>query len=174
MVGMPYQYANLTKNSTVPSVSGGVLWADNINKCFYQFGGQYQSEATDFSFWTYDTELNQWNETSDFKDKSNVASLSRVAYGAGTQVEDYGFGYYLGGYMNNLTTPSWKGGQVATSSLITYDFTQGQLNNNSGPPDNFGRAEGQLVYLPISDGGLLVYFGGIEDPNRNGSVQAVC
>jgi hypothetical protein len=168
--GMPEQFANLTKNSTVPSVSGGVLWADNVNKCFYQFGGEYQSDPTDFSFWTYDTRLNQWNESSP---KSNVASLSRVAHGAGTQVEDYGYGYYLGGYINNLTSPGWKGGQITTSNLISYDFSAGQLNNNSGPPDNYGRAEGQMVYLPASDGGLLIYFGGVEDPTRNGTVQPV-
>lgn len=168
--GMPEQFANLTKNSTVPSVSGGVLWADNVNKCFYQFGGEYQSDPTDFSFWTYDTRLNQWNESSP---KSNVASLSRVAHGAGTQVEDYGYGYYLGGYINNLTSPGWKGGQITTSNLISYDFSAGQLNNNSGPPDSYGRAEGQMVYLPASDGGLLIYFGGVEDPNRNGTVQPV-
>ncbi|KAF2437289.1 hypothetical protein P171DRAFT_437884 [Karstenula rhodostoma CBS 690.94] len=167
--GQPYQYANLTKNSTVPSVSGGVLWADDVNKCFYQFGGEYQSNPSDFSFWTYDTRLNQWNETDP---NSNVASLQRVAYGAGTQAEDFGFGYYLGGYVNNFTSPHWKGRQIATSNLISYDFTAGQLNNNSGPPDNYGRAEGKLVYLPASDGGLLVYFGGIEDPSRNGSSQA--
>jgi hypothetical protein len=168
--GQPYQYANLTKNATVPSVSGGVLWADNVNKCFYQFGGEYQSSPSDFSFWTYDTRLNQWNESSP---NSNVASLQRVAYGAGTQAEDFGYGYYLGGYMNNLTSPNWKREQIATSNLISYDFTAGQLNNNSGPPDNYGRAEGQMVYLPASDGGLLVYFGGIEDPGRNGSSRAV-
>ncbi|KAJ4358023.1 uncharacterized protein N0V89_002602 [Didymosphaeria variabile] len=167
--GQPNQYANLTKNATVPSVSGAVLWPDDVNKCFYQFGGEYQGAPPDFSFWTYDTRLDQWNESSP---NSNVASLQRVAYGAGTSAEDFGYGYYFGGYMNNLTSPTWKGEQIATSNLISYDFTAGQLNNNSGPPDNVGRAEGQLVYLPASDGGLLVYFGGIEDPSRNGSSQA--
>ncbi|KAJ4292388.1 hypothetical protein N0V90_009050 [Kalmusia sp. IMI 367209] len=166
--GMPYQYANLTKNSTVPSVSGGVLWADEVNKCFYQFGGEYQSDPADFSFWTYDARLNQWNESSP---ESNVA-LQRVAYGAGTQIEDFGMGYYFGGYMNNLTTKNWKGPSIATSGLISYDFTAGKLSNNSGPPDNIGRAEGQLVYLPASDGGMLVYFGGVEDSSQNGTFQA--
>ena len=36
-----------------------------------------------------------------------------------------------------------------------------------------GRAEGQMVFLPVSDGGLLVYFGGVEDTYRNGSYNAV-
>lgn len=169
-VGMPYQYANLTKNSTVPSVSGGVLWADEVNKCFYLFGGEFQSNPSDFSFWAYDTILNQWNET-DYE--SNVNSLQRVSFGAGTQVDELGLGFYYGGWMNKNTTPQWEGPPVATSNFITYDFTDGTLNNDTGP-DDVGRAEGQLVYLPASDGGLLAYFGGVEDHDHNGSFVAVC
>lgn len=164
--GMPRQYANLTKNSTVPSVSGGTLWADEINKCFYLFGGEYQGNPSDFTFWSYDTLLNQWNET---QYESNVDSIERVSFGAGAQIEELGLGFYYGGWINNHTTPGWNGLPMITSNLIRYDFSSGTLNNNTGPPDNAGRAEGQLIYLPASDGGLLVYFGGIEDPNLNGS-----
>lgn len=166
---MPYQYANLTKNSTVPSVSGGILWADEVNKCFYLYGGQYQSNPADFSFWTYDTVLNQWNDTSY---TSNVNSIQRVAYGAGTQIDELGVGFYYGGWMSNLSTPGWNGPSIASGNLIRYDFSAGTLNNNSGP-DNIGRAEGAMVYLPASDGGLLVYFGGVEDPYKNGSFVGV-
>lgn len=99
--------------------------------------------------------------------------MQRVSYGAGTQIDDLGMGYYLGGYVNNRTRKDWKGPSIATSNLISFDFTAGKFSNNSGPADGVGRAEGQLVYLPASDGGLLVYFGGIEDPERNGDVKAV-
>ncbi|ORY10867.1 hypothetical protein BCR34DRAFT_601772 [Clohesyomyces aquaticus] len=164
-IGMPQQYANLTKNSTVPSVSGGILWADEVNKCFYLFGGEFQNNPEGFSFWAYDTVLNQWNAT---KYSSNVKDINRASYGAGTQIDELGVGYYYGGWLNNHTSPDWKGPPMATSNLITWDMTDGTLNNNTGP-DNVGRAEGSMVYLPASDGGLLVYFGGIEDPYRNGS-----
>lgn len=165
-VGMPVSYANLTKNATVPSVSGGFLWSDEVNKCFYLFGGEFQNNPSDFSFWAYDTILNQWNES---EYTSNANSLQRVAYGAGTQAEELGYGFYYGGWMNNLTSPNWKGPPVATSNLIWFDFSKGTLNNNTGPQDGVGRAEGQLLYLPASDGGLLVYFGGVEDPYHNGT-----
>ncbi|KAF2117870.1 hypothetical protein BDV96DRAFT_405557 [Lophiotrema nucula] len=164
-IGMPNQYANLTKNSTVPSVAGGILWADEVNKCFYLYGGEYQNNPDQFSFWSYDTILNQWNETNY---KSNVNSIQRVSYGAGTQIDELGVGFYYGGWMNNHTSPSWSGLPMASSNLIRYDFTAGTLNNNTGP-DSVGRAEGEMVYLPASDGGLLLYFGGVEDPYRNGS-----
>jgi hypothetical protein len=166
---MPIQYANLTKNSTVPNVSGGILWADEVNKCFYLYGGEYQDTPSNFSFWTYDTLLNQWNETAY---SSNVKSIQRVSYGAGTQIEELGRGYYYGGWMNNHTSPGYKGNPIATSNLITWDVNDGSLKNNSGP-DGVGRAEGSMHYLPASDGGLLVYFGGVEDPYQNGSFIGV-
>jgi hypothetical protein len=165
---MPKQYANLTKNSSVPNVIGGVLWADEVNKCFYLYGGEFQAAPPEFSFWAYDTILDQWNETTY---EGNDDSIQRVSFGAGTQIQELGRGYYFGGYQNNHTSPNWAGSTVSTSNLIIYDFNEGSLRNNTGP-DSVGRAEGTLHYLPASDGGLLVYFGGIEDPSKNGSVIA--
>jgi hypothetical protein len=168
--GQPQQYANLTKNSSVPSVSGGILWADNVNKCFYLYGGEFQSNPEDFTFWAYDTILNQWNET---KYTSNSNNINRVSYGAGATLGELGVGFYYGGWMSSQSIPGWQGPRIASSNLIRYDFSAGTLNNNSGP-DTTGRAEGSMVYLPASDGGLLVYFGGVEDPNKNGSWVGVC
>lgn len=163
---MPQQYANLTKGSSVPSVSGGILWADEVNKVFHLFGGEYQSSPEDFTFWTYDTVLDQWNETNDYQ--SNVNSIQRVSFGAGTVAQELGLGFYYGGWLSNQSVPGWTGPPMATSHLIRYDMTRGDLNNSTGP-DDIGRAEGVMLYLPASDGGLLVYFGGIEDPYANGS-----
>ncbi|KAK8115068.1 hypothetical protein PG999_007137 [Apiospora kogelbergensis] len=44
-----------------------------------------------------------------------------------------------------------------------------EWKNITGPKDGLRRAEGAMVYLPVSDGGMLVYFGGIQDPG-NGSL----
>ncbi|KAH8730040.1 hypothetical protein GQ44DRAFT_816576 [Phaeosphaeriaceae sp. PMI808] len=170
-VGFPLQYSNSSKPANIPSVSGGYLWADEANKCFYQFGGEY-SEGTspkDFSMYTYDVILNQWNDT---KYLSSERLWQRPSYGAGAQVESRGLGFYYGGWLSNRSTPGWKGPQMAQSSIIQFNFTTGNLRNSSHP-DNIGRAEGQMVYLPVSDNGVLVYFGGIEDRYRNGSYAAV-
>jgi hypothetical protein len=43
--GMPQQYANLTKQITIPDMSGSVLWADEVSKFFYQFGEEFQGPA---------------------------------------------------------------------------------------------------------------------------------
>lgn len=167
---MPAQSANLSKPGNIPSVSGGYAWADNTNKCFYSFGGEYPQgvSPTDFSMWTYDVLLNQWNNT----DTSSEKDPQRVSFGAGTQVEERGLGFYFGGWMSNQTTIDWEGPPMATNGLIQFDMSTGDLTNTTGP-DDIGRAEGQLIYLPVSDSGVLIYFGGIEDPYRNGSFDAV-
>jgi hypothetical protein len=169
-VGFPVQYSNLSKPASVPSLSGGYLWADEVNKCFYQFGGAFQDgdSPTDFSMWTYDVILNIWNST---KYVSSDKNWERPAYGAGAQVDSRGLGFYYGGWLNNRTTPGWKGPPVALSSIVQYNFTTGNLRNNTHP-DGIGRAEGQMVFLPVSDGGLLIYFGGVEDPYHNGTYNA--
>ncbi|KAF1940761.1 hypothetical protein EJ02DRAFT_423610 [Clathrospora elynae] len=163
---MPRQFANLSKPGNVPSLSGGYIWADNTNKCFYQFGGEYPDGVSpmDFSMWTYDVLLNQWNDTVTSGDET----LQRVSFGAGTQLESRGLGFYFGGWLSSQTTLGWKGPPMATNGLIRFDMSTGELRNITGP-DNIGRAEGQMVFLPASDGGMLIYFGGIEDSYRNGS-----
>jgi hypothetical protein len=120
---------------------------------------------------TYDVLLNQWNLTEN--KAAGVSTTQRAAYGAGTHIEGLGIGFYYGGWMSNLTSPDWKGPAVATSDLVRFEFNTGFLSNNSGPNDNVGRAEGQMVYLPVSDSGMLVYFGGIEDQHQNGTAAPV-
>jgi hypothetical protein len=167
--GMPMQSA-YSKPGHIPSLSGGYTWADDVNKCFYQFGGEYAAGASpmDFSMWTYDVLLNQWNSTETTGEKD----LQRVSFGAGTQVGSRGLGFYFGGWLSNRTAPGWKGPPMATNGLVRFDMSTGNLQNITGP-DDIGRAEGQLLFLPVSDSGVLVYFGGIEDSYRNGSFDAV-
>jgi hypothetical protein len=163
---MPQLYANLSKNSTVPDVSGAVLWTDTTNKVFYQFGGEYQDSPQPVdAILSFDALLNQWNQTF-IPDEYN-----RVSWGAGVSVNDRAEGYFLGGWMSNRTTPGWTGPPIATNSLIRYDMVQNKLTNNTGP-DDAGRAEGVMVYLPASDDGLLIHFGGILDLNHNGTMSA--
>jgi len=167
--GMPQQSRNLTKPKNIPSVSGGYIWADNTNKCFYQFGGEFSDgPPAEFGMWTYDVLLDQWNSTL----ASGEKSPQRVSFGAGTQVEDRGLGFYFGGWLSNRTSTDWEGPSMITNGLMRFDFSTGELKNISGP-DDIGRAEGHLTYLPVSDGGVLVYFGGIEDSHRNGSFTPV-
>jgi hypothetical protein len=103
---------------------------------------------------------------------STQRDWQRPAFGAGTQVESRGLGFYYGGWLSNRTTPGWQGPPMALNSIVQFDFTTGVMKNFTRP-DKIGRAEGQIVFLPISDSSVLIYFSRIEDPYHNGSYNAV-
>lgn len=163
---MPQLYANLTKNATIPSVNGGILWADNVNKRFYLFAGEYanQPPPPQFTLWSFDAINGDWHSFG----SPPQATLGAVSYGAGVSISETGVGYYYGGWKSNNTVPGWTGPPVAGTGLASYNMDSNSWSNNSGP-DAIGRAEGAMVFLPIGDGGMLVYFGGIQDPYANGS-----
>ena len=87
---MPTQHSNVTKNVNAPNVAGGTLWADEVNKAFWQFGGEFSSQPSSFQLWGYDTILNQWNMSTTAS--STTSAIQRVAWGAGAAIG--GKGYY--------------------------------------------------------------------------------
>ncbi|KAF2142656.1 uncharacterized protein K452DRAFT_318239 [Aplosporella prunicola CBS 121167] len=165
--GMPQLHEDLNKTSSIPDVSGGILWTDEVNKVLYQYGGEFTDSPESFTPWAYDIIHNQWNQTS----ISAASNIQRVAWGAGVTVNETAVGYYLGGWLSSQTVPGWEGNPVLTSNLLSYDMIADRWINATGPDDNIGRAEGTMVFLPASDGGLLIYFGGVQDPNRNGTIE---
>ncbi|KAH8673695.1 hypothetical protein BX600DRAFT_213271 [Xylariales sp. PMI_506] len=161
---MPQLYANLSKNATIPSVNGGILWADDVNKKFYLFGGEYyQTPPIDLSLYTYDVINDFWEAPLD-----TPQSISGVSYGAGLSVSEKGEAYYYGGWLSNNSVPGWAGSKRATNGLVKYVMDTNSWTNITGP-DSIGRAEGVMVYIPASDAGMLIYFGGIQDYG-NGTV----
>ncbi|KAH6849743.1 hypothetical protein B0I37DRAFT_95767 [Chaetomium sp. MPI-CAGE-AT-0009] len=163
---MPQLYANLTKNATIPTVNGGTLWADDVNKRFYLFAGEYyqQPPSAQFTLWSYDTIYNRW-ESFGSPAQDNIAAVS---YGAGVSVSETGNGYYYGGWKSNSTMPGWDGPPKAMSGMVKYSMDSNAWSTDPGP-DLVGRAEGAMVFIPIGDGGMLVYFGGVQDPSGNGT-----
>ncbi|KAK1586062.1 cell wall anchored protein [Colletotrichum navitas] len=167
--GMPPLYANLSKNGSIPSVAGGVLWSDSVNKRLYLFGGEHNlgEPPLPFNLYGYDIINNQWDS---FGPSRTGASISKVSYGAGVSVDSRGEAYYFGGWLSNNSVPGWgTGPRVATTGLVKYTMDTNSFANNTGP-DNIRRAEGSLHYIPASDGGMLIYFGGIQDLSANGTV----
>lgn len=163
---MPQLYANLSKNGSVPEVNGGALWADDVNKRTYLFGGEYfNAPPTTFNLFSYDVINDYWDN---FGPPSQSGILP-VSFGAGTAISELGAGYYYGGWLSNNSALGWTGGEVATTGLIKYNYDDNSWTNNTGP-DSTRRAEGSMNYIPASDGGMLVYFGGIKDPYTNGTI----
>lgn len=136
----------------------------------YLYGGEYYQTSPDsFTNWAYDIVNNNW--TTIAPDLTQF-SIQRTSYGAGVAVQDIGKGYYYGGWMTNRTVPSFGPNPIALSRLISYDMVKNTWENITGP-DSIGRAEGVMTYIPASDGGMLVYFGGIQTPYGNGSWTGV-
>ena len=161
-IGVPKLYANLTKNSSIPDVSGGILWADDVNKRFYLYGGDYNGITPNPpNLLSYDVLYNQWDSFG-----TPDQSIQCVSWGGGAGISDLGQGYILGGWLSNNSIPGWTGGPQATSTLLKYQMDGGIWTNNTGP-DTTPRAEGVMVYLPASHSGLLIYFGGITQPYQN-------
>jgi len=164
---MPQLYSNLSKNATIPSVHGGALWADDVNKRIYLFGGEfYQEPPTTFNLYGYDVIGNQWDSFG----TPRTIPISAVSYGAGVAISNRGEGYYYGGWMSNNSVPNWgPGAPVATANMIKYSMDTNTWTNSTGP-DGLRRAEGAMVHIPAGDGGMLVYFGGVKDLFANGTV----
>jgi hypothetical protein len=157
--GMPNEYENLTKPATAPSVSGGVLWPDTVNKKFYLYGGEYDGVPPPiYETWEYDAIALNWSQMTPDVSQTYV---QRASYGGSATVEDRALAYFYGGWLSNNSDSTWTGDPVALSTFLEYDMIHNTWTNNSGP-DTTGRAEGIMVYIPASDGGMLVYLGGIQ------------
>lgn len=153
----------------MPSVSGGVLWPDTTNKLFYLFAGEYDTvdEVQSFTtLWLYDVIYNTWNRSS--ASDGSLTDIKWPALGAGT-VTDTGIAYYYGGYLTNLTMPGWTGDRLMLNSMTSFNMNSRTWQNNTY--DQTPRAEGSLLFIPASDAGMLVYFGGVE--MNNGIVSYV-
>ncbi|KAF7544117.1 hypothetical protein G7046_g9852 [Stylonectria norvegica] len=158
--GMPPPYANISKNSSIPNVNGGILWPDEVNKRIYLFGGEFYDETPwPFALYAYDIINDYWDN---YGSPRSPAVKGALSYGAGLSISSRGEGYYYGGWMSNATDADWGSGPgIPTSYMLRYDMDTDNWTNTTGPDDQ-GRAEGVMVYIPAGDGGMVIYFGGIR------------
>ncbi len=179
--GFPQQFV-LAKNQSTPTVHGGILWSDDANKILYQYGGEYgNGKPEDSRLWYYDIVYNSWNVSNasmtDIRRSSwgkNMLSIEYtrlIALGAGAVAQDKAKGYYYGGWLTDASVPGYSG-RTALQNMLVYDMLTNTFRNQSGP-DHVPRAEGVMVYLPVGDSGLVVYFGGIELPYNNATSRGV-
>lgn len=81
-----------------------------------------------------------------------------------------GVGYYYGGWKGSTSELPYLENATAQQNLIIYSYDDRSWS--SVPFDNTPRAEGALFYIPASDAGMLVYFGGVER-NASGAYTGV-
>ena len=136
------------------------MWADEVNKLFYLYGGEYDNASVQGfgALWFYDTIYNTWNLSS-----SSNSSVSWPAFGAGTTSDD-GIAYYYGGYLNDKSVLGWDSTPLMLNSMVSYDMNKHIWENHTY--SDTPRAEGSLQYIPAGEKGMLVYFGGVEGSNN--------
>ncbi|QPC78098.1 hypothetical protein HYE68_008850 [Fusarium pseudograminearum] len=182
---MPQLHANLSKNASIPSVHGGALWADDINYRLFLFGGEFYDDSLGTSsLMSYDIWYDRWD---DFGPPS--AGISRVSYGASTTVKEREKGkaknetHFLATciltsilyqvLLRRLSLQLFRAWMDRSTACSTgFDSLQDghQFMDQACRARRHQRAEGVMTFIPASDRGMLVYFGGLQDPGDNGTM----
>ncbi|KAH6889678.1 hypothetical protein B0T10DRAFT_571714 [Thelonectria olida] len=160
---------SLSKNDSIPTVHGGTLWGDNVNKRFYLYGGKWNSGFSQepYSLLSYDILNDKWD---DFGAPGLTPPPKIASYGAGVGVSETGMGYYLGGWISNASMSGWTQPRTMSSNFYSYAYDTGKFSP-AASLDKHPRAEGAMVWIPAGDPqGLLVYMGGILTPYENGTI----
>ncbi|TVY88458.1 Kelch repeat-containing protein [Lachnellula willkommii] len=105
---------------------------------------------------------------------TSTGTTRYVTNGAGVSVPSENLGFYMGGLRSPTSGPiyyqpinSSVAANVLSETLIQVDMsTEGQeiWTNNSLPTSVPGRANAELVWVPVSEKGVLVAVGGVIDP----------
>lgn len=167
----PQLNISLTKDANViPTVEGGVLWGDTLNKRFHLFGGAYtEGLPGNFHLLRYDIINDKWE---DLGAPVTTIPMNITSYGAGVGISQTGEGYYYGGWVSNKSMQGWTSPPAMSSSLYKFEYDSNKFIPANSPTDNLARAEGTMVWIPAGDTGLLVYFGGIfEQSNGTSAAQ---
>ncbi|CAI6089639.1 unnamed protein product [Clonostachys chloroleuca] len=154
----------LISSQSIPTVHGGVLWGDSVNKRFYLYGGEWTGGTADavYTVLGYDVLYNHWD---DFGLPRIKPPPQVAAYGAGVGVSEIGTGYYYGGYISNASMSGWSQPRKMSSNFYSYDYDSKDFTQ-AASPDDLPRAEGAMVWIPAGDArGLLVYMGGVVSQN---------
>ncbi|KAK4031684.1 hypothetical protein C8A01DRAFT_21140 [Parachaetomium inaequale] len=142
--------------NTIPTVHGGALWGDSVNKRFFLFGGENTKgvASTDFHLLSYDILNDEWDDFGppDMPNPPNISS-----YGAGVGVSETGQGYYYGGWISNASMRGWTQDRTMSSAFYKYEYDT-NATTGAKPPDELPRAEGAMVWIPAGYTELLIYF----------------
>ncbi|CAH0028906.1 unnamed protein product [Clonostachys rhizophaga] len=158
----------LSKNDSIPTVAGGALWPDSVNKRFYLYGGEQMSgfPKRSYRILSYDILNDQWD---DFGEPNTSPAPEIAGFGAGVGVSETGMGYYYGGWVSNKSMNGWTKDRTMSSNFYSYSYDRGKFDRMQSPDDH-ARAEGGMVWLPAGDtSGVLVYMGGLVTPYDNGT-----
>ncbi|KAF4447236.1 hypothetical protein F53441_9223 [Fusarium austroafricanum] len=116
--GIPLFHANLSKNDTIPSVNGGILWEDPINKSLSLYGGEYHSKShLPFNLYSYDILYDEWVLFG-----SPPEAVQAASYGADVSIPSRGEAYYYGVWLSIGSIQDWSDLPRASNGLIKYEM----------------------------------------------------
>lgn len=140
-----------------------------------------QAEESSTEVWEYqgydygvDESFTAGPKTYELTNADGNISTRYIAYGGAANVPSENLSFYFSG----LRSPSWGDIQMpvgnlsatavnVSDTLISVDFaTQNQeiWNNYTLPNSISGRANPELVWVPVGEKGILVALGGVIDP----------
>lgn len=118
---------------------------------------------------SFDTIYNNWSV---IDNDPSLDFIKAPSFGASAVDQNSGVAYSYGGFVREgASNPRQGGGRTPARELVRYDMVQNQWKNVR-VFENTARSSGALFYIPASDEGMLVYFGGVQFDDRNNSYSS--
>ncbi|KAF7890166.1 hypothetical protein EAF00_008482 [Botryotinia globosa] len=173
-----------------PNYVDGAMFANDDE--WYTYGGLLSltnafstpdaDSAISYEVYSDGTPGKQFN--SGFEQVDLPTDLTRyVTYGGAVSIPSENLGFYFSGYRAASFGPIYKQpgprnasylANVTSQTLISIDMasqTAPKWSNDSFPSTVPGRANPEIVWIPVSDKGILVAVGGVIDPSYSSIVQ---
>ena len=126
------------------------------------FAGFQSSTTNQYSLWSYDTVLKEWNQFD-----ITTASPERPNSGASAEAPDQGLAFYFNGQIDNGSSITTAGlgdnSQVFLEGMVVMNTSNQTARNisTSEVTGNNSRTRGRMQYVPgIGSKGILTYLGG--------------
>ena len=147
---------------------------DLIHDYLFRYGGWFVDNYTwptspesqvrpSEEIWRFDTDTSVWDSI-----PIDPSSIHRAWGGAAATASESGFGYYLGGIVENRTETTFAdapGYLVLQDSFLNFDSGSTSFENKTAT-DLGHLALGNLVHIQeMGKDGILVYLGGVEGPS---------
>ncbi|KAL2833737.1 hypothetical protein BDW59DRAFT_138116 [Aspergillus cavernicola] len=146
----------------VPKLKDQALWSNRDNTTLFSYGGRGASDTSpDDGVWTYNITDGSWQVQ-----QTSVKPV-RLLSGAYVDVPEIQSAYWLGGYQDSDTSPSITDDtKNYATGMIQFNTTSEEFTQLRAPFTPV--EEGALVYIPIGELGILVFFGGEVPSIQNG------
>lgn len=176
---MPFQNKDATTPNGImpPPLISGALWpyenflylyGGTTSRLNDSFTGYTAPTTTDVVMWRYDLGQDKWDTIG--LPSEGGKNFPRLARGASTVVPDQGLAFWLGGEIDNGTSPETEDGSGVTfaNRFFYFNFTTESIRNLSTDAlgQNGTRVDAGMLYIPgIGGKGILALIGGGYNSN---------